>query len=127
MNNRGYAEEENPLRFLVAYSLYYDVKITVWLQPRLYFEIAPSNAANGEVVIVRDKRGNFGVMTDVSNVSANEINAVRMESWDRPLRPASQYKVEDLIKMLETMQVAIPEECKKKAELYALLQQICSK
>ena len=126
----GDDEAEDPLRFLVALSLYYDVKITVWLQPRLYFEIGPSDAANAEVVIVRDKRGNFGVMTANSTTTSNgekKNHAVRMESWDRALRPATHYKVEDIVEMLETLEIAVPEACKKKADLYALLLQSCSK
>jgi hypothetical protein len=124
-SSRRDAEQENPLRFLVAYSLYYDVKITVWIQPRLYFEIGPSNAANGEVVIVRDNRGNFGVISGPAEKVTDA--SIRMESWDKPLRPMTHYKVEELIKMLETMDIAIPEDCKKKADLYALLLDACKK
>jgi len=132
--------EENPLRFLVAYALYYDVTITVWVKPHLYLEIGPCDAAaaasvaeegNSEIVIYRDVRnGTFGVQTASSRLKGEnenpKQNSVRMESWDRALRPATYYKVEEIADMLEKLKVVVPADCKKKCDLYTLLQSHCA-
>ena len=128
--------EENPLRFLVAYAIYYDVTITVWVKPHLYLEIGPCDAAarNSEIVIYRDVRnGTFGVQTssrlEGEQEKQNENqkqSSVRMESWDRALRPATYYKVEEIADMLEKLKVVVPADCKKKCDLYALLQSHCA-
>jgi hypothetical protein len=108
------------LYFLPAYALFYNVSIVVVFSPEVYLEIKPETASK-TIYVYRGNHKNYGVKNNIEcNDSSLVENALRIESWNKTLRPITHYKVEDLINMLVLLKVSVPNSIKK-AELYDLL------
>jgi hypothetical protein len=103
---------------LPAYALYHDVSIVVMFSPSVYLEIGAEDSTNS-IELVVGRNGNVGVRMVPEELRVRETS-IRLESWDKFLRPISYYKMEDLTQMLSRLNVAAPPDGKK-ADIYQLI------
>jgi hypothetical protein len=85
-----------------------------------------SSAEHPTYLLRKDRYGKYSI--DMNIMTPNEMQQIKdvrikLESFKKPLKPISTYKLDELIKMITIMEIECDVHKCKKNELYALLVQ----
>lgn len=115
---------------LIAFSVYYDRAIYVLFSNKTYLVFEPNkHKQNTNVLIIHMKVGarsniySLEVQHDADRLDFIRANYVLLESYNKPLRGQSSYKVADLEKMATILGL---DTSMKKGDLYNKIAEICS-
>jgi hypothetical protein len=107
---------------LVVYSVYYNVPLIVFFKT-VYLEVIPEDATKESLVLEFDKARGYGLSIEKE---IEKDQKLLIETWTKPLKSVTHYKVSDLEKMVNILfpfPIEEPMKKVKKADLYQKVEQ----
>lgn len=119
------------LSVLPALAMFYNKRIIIVQgeQPGFYLEFYPialENNTNQVILLIKNKKKDYGVDLEITpeKIMTIETNMMKFQHHEKPLKAISNYKVDELEKIAEKLNIDISKKYKKQ-ELYMEIAKLC--